>query len=85
MACKEYIQEISINEDGVDNLWSIVSEEIKNGAEGLTSACEALYRQMRLNLENRLKGKTQQHGVNKDQQIILKEEQTLFGEYLLLM
>ena len=79
LACKDYIQEITINEDGVDELWKIVSEEISSGVEGLTAASDAMYKQMKLHLENKLKGKTTQHGHNRDQAPILKEESTLFG------
>ena len=79
LACKDYIQEITINEDGVDELWKIVSDEISSGVEGLTAASDAMYKQMKLHLENKLKGKTTQQGHNRDQAPILKEESTLFG------
>ncbi|KAF6039109.1 hypothetical protein EB796_002581 [Bugula neritina] len=79
LACKEYMQQVTINDEGVDNLWSIVSEEIGSGTDSLSAASDTLYKQMKTHLENKLKGKTTQHGHNRDQAPVLVEETTLFG------
>jgi len=74
------MQQVTINDEGVDNLWSIVSEEIGSGTDSLSAASDTLYKQMKTHLENKLKGKTTQHGHNRDQAPVLVEETTLFGE-----
>lgn len=79
-ACKDYLHDVTINYDGEDELWKVVSDEINLGVESLSSASDTLYRQMKQHLESKLKGKTTQHGHNREHVPVLKDEATLFGK-----
>ena len=79
LACKDYLYDITINVDGMDELWRIVGDEISRGVDGSSATVDTLSKQMKQHLENKLKGKVTQHSHSKDQAPVLKEETTLFG------
>ena len=63
----------------MDELWNIVAHEISSDLETITGTSDALYKQMKNHLENKLKGKTTQHGHNREQAPVFKDESTLYG------
>lgn len=79
IACKEYIHDITINYDGVDELWNVVEAEIEAGVDGISAGQDLLNKQMKAQLETKLKVKPAVHTLNKDQVPDFKHETTLHG------